>query len=327
MALMKKNIFLVIVLFLVFSCKKEAPVINPDGDNSLSVVQPTETVMDYLNNYNGDFVNSWMPDHQEFFPGCPDIKKVLGNSYVIPGGNNKLSVKYTDSDNDVCNLMYGIVGAYGYYKVKVPPEEDEICTLVIILSQIVKKTNFIIKICLEDIRGNISMPFYLPVILKSAQPGDLQISLSFDQHNDLDLHVLEPDGFEIYWYDTISPNGGILDLDANANCVYDSVNNENVFYLDSIPLGSFKVGVFYYKQCIPGVNTNFTVTALFNGQPISLVSGNNPFNGVFPNGYEGYGIQAMSFDVGNMQKVANFQFDRFGDQIVKQEIVTEKPPE
>ncbi|MFH0866659.1 MAG: hypothetical protein V1904_10710, partial [Bacteroidota bacterium] len=117
------------------------------------------------------------------------------------------------------------------------------------------------------------------------------------------------------------------DLDANANCVYDSVNNENVFYTDSIPLGTFKVQVWYYKQCIPDANTNFTVTALYNGQPISLVNGSNPFNGIFPSGYEGYYIQTMTFDVGNIFRIAHFQFGRYGKSIVRQEIETEKPPE
>ncbi|MFH0865343.1 MAG: hypothetical protein V1904_04065 [Bacteroidota bacterium] len=323
---MKKIIFYILFISLViFSCKKEAPVI--DSDQSLSVPQPTETIYEYLNNYNGEFMNGWMPEHHVVFAGCPDIIDVSGNSYVIPGGNNKLYVQFFDSENDVTFLHYGVVDAYGYYRLEVPPEENDMYSLVIILSQMVKKNNFIIKICLEDSKGNISLPYYLPVVLKSAQSGDLQISLSFDQHNDLDLHVIEPDGFVIYWGNTLSPNGGILDLDANANCVYDSVNNENVFYTDSVPLGTFKVQVWYYKQCIPGANTNFTVTALYNGQPVSLVNGSNPFNGTFPNGYEGYYIQVMTFDVGNIFRIAHFQFGRYGRSIVKQEIETEKPPE
>jgi hypothetical protein len=325
---MRAKIYIAFFLLLLFSCKKDAPILGTIDDHTPSVPQPTETIFEYLNNYNGEFVNSWMPDSHYVSAGFPDITDVSGNSYVIPGGNNKLSVNFIDTEDDVTYILYGVVGAYGYYKVAVPPKDDDLTTLVVILSQMLSKSSFVIKICLEDSPGNISYPFYLPVVLKSAQTGDLQISLSFDKHNDLDLHVIEPDGFVIYWHDTLSPNGGILDLDANANCIYDSVNNENVFYNDTtIPLGTFKVQVFYYAQCIPYANTNFTVTVLYDGQPVSLLNGSNPFNGTFPSGYAGYYIEAMTFDVGNIFRIANFQFGRFGSDMVKQEILTEKPPE
>lgn len=322
---MKRNIFIAAIIILIFSCKKEGPVLNSDNDQS-SVTQPTETVFEYLNNYNGEFVNNWMPSYNSVFPGAPEITDVSGNSYVIPGGNNKLIVNYKDLQQDVVHVYYGVVGAFGYYSLDVSPQYDTY-NLVIILSQLLKKNYFIIEICLEDEKGNISKPYYVPVVMVSAQPGDLQISLSFDQHNDLDLHVLEPDGNEIYWGDTLSPNGGILDLDANANCIFDSVNNENVIYNDSIPLGSFKVYVKYYRQCIFGVNTNFTVTVLLNGEPISVINGSNPFNGTFPDGYENYYVQTMTFDVGSIYRIAHFQFKRFAHGIVKQDIITEKPPE
>lgn len=298
---------------------------NSDTDHT-AVPVPSETIFDYLINYNATFVNGWMPSPGNVFPGCPEISSVGGNSYVIPGGNNKLVVNYQDDQHDVVNVLYGVVGAYGYYKLDVSPQSSSY-SVVVILSQLLKKNYFIIELCLEDMEGNISKPYYIPVQMVTAQPGDLQISLSFDQHNDLDLHVVEPDGFEIYWNDTLSPNGGMLDLDANANCNYDSVNNENVIYNDSIPLGCFKIYIHYYRQCIYGVNTNFSVTALFNGEPVALIDGSNPYNGVFPDGFEGYYVQAMSFDLGDAFRVGHFQYERFAHAIVKQEIVTEKPPE
>jgi hypothetical protein len=324
---MKHKIYILVFLILLFSCRKEAPVMDNGVDQVPSVEQPEETVYDYLNNYEGEFINGWMPGQVQVSSDCPEVISASGNAYVIPGGNNKLSVKFNDAEDDVNAILYGVVGAYGYIKVPVPETQDDAVSLVIILSQVLKKSSFIIMVSVEDAKGNISSPYYISVVLKSAQPGNLQICLSFDQHNDLDLHLIEPDGFEIYWHDTISPNGGILEFDANANCVYDSSNNENIYYTNNVPLGCFEVDVIYYKQCIYGVNTNFTVTALYNGQPISLLNGDNPFSATFPDGYEGWGIKVMEFDVGNISRIANFQYARYGNSIIKQEIVTVKPLE
>ena len=321
--MMKKTLYLFVFLVLLFSCKKEAAVIDSDLQLDPAPAQPEETIFEYLNNYNGTFINGWFPEEHINTSACPEITFVEGNSYVIPGGSNKLKINFQDADHNVCNIYYGIVNTYGYYKVPVQSQNNS-CDLIVILSQLVKENNFIIKISLEDLNGNISCPYYLPVELKEAHPGKLQISLSFDQHNDLDLHVIEPSGFEIYWHDTLSPNGGKLDLDANSNCVYDSVNNENIYYTENIPLGCFKVGVIKYMQCIPGVNTNFTVTALYEGELVSLLNGSNPFTGTFPDGPNGNVIEVMKFKIENAHKIAHFQYDRYGKTISKQIIYTEK---
>jgi hypothetical protein len=46
--------------------------------------------------------------------------------------------------------------------------------------------------------------------------SDLRFELSWLNCDDVDLHVIEPSGFEIYWDDTVSPSGGALVRDENA---------------------------------------------------------------------------------------------------------------
>jgi hypothetical protein len=310
---MIRKLVILIFLFLIafLSCKKDNPFITTvqlPGDTAVS--QPTETIYDYFVKYNSAFVNAYMPQYNGGYTGCPEIITVKGNTYVIPGGPNKLTIDYADVDNDVTEVFYGVKGVYGYYKLSIPNNGINEFDMVVIISQIVKKTSFVLQVCIKDAKGNISHPYLIPIILKSADPGQLQVTLSFDQPNDLDLHLIEPNGNVIYFGNPISSTGGYLDLDANANCQMDSVNIENIIYNDSvlIPLGTYKVYVKYFAQCVYGGATNFSVTALYGGDLIAPSSGTNPFVGNFQS-YTGYDeIDAMTFDMGNISKVAQFVF-------------------
>jgi len=59
--------------------------------------------------------------------------------------------------------------------------------------------------------------------------GDVQVTLRWNTPVDLDLHVIDPLGEEIYFRYTFSPSGGTLDVDANAGCTNDTPV-ENVFW-------------------------------------------------------------------------------------------------
>ena len=46
--------------------------------------------------------------------------------------------------------------------------------------------------------------------------GDVQVTLSWDAGSDVDLHVVDPNGDEVYWTNRRVASGGELDLDSNA---------------------------------------------------------------------------------------------------------------
>lgn len=75
--------------------------------------------------------------------------------------------------------------------------------------------------------------------------GDIQITLTWDNTSDLDLHVVDPFGEEIYWEHQNSLSGGELD--------YDDINGygpENVYWPKSkAPNGTYQVFVhdFYWS--------------------------------------------------------------------------------
>ena len=77
--------------------------------------------------------------------------------------------------------------------------------------------------------------------------GEVQISLAWDDYNDLDLHLFCPSGERIYFNNKQSECGGELDVDMNVRPV-SNTPVENVVWKGSAPLGTYKVGVHFYKH-------------------------------------------------------------------------------
>jgi hypothetical protein len=105
--------------------------------------------------------------------------------------------------------------------------------------------------------------------------GDLQFTLEWQDTNDLDLHVIDPTGFEIYYAARSSPSGGTLDVDANAACInVTSKPKENIFWSSSAPTGQYTVTVVYYEGCTdPAAASSFSVGVRSAGQFSTLFSG------------------------------------------------------
>lgn len=74
--------------------------------------------------------------------------------------------------------------------------------------------------------------------------GDLKITLLWDFVADIDLHVLEPNGNEIYFANAQDPaTGGYLDID---NTQGGRGSAENVYWRNP-PRGTYKVTLNYYN--------------------------------------------------------------------------------
>lgn len=103
--------------------------------------------------------------------------------------------------------------------------------------------------------------------------GDVQVTLRWDNSADLDLHVTDPAGDEIYFAVPSSASGGQLDVDANATCEGDAPV-ENIFWpTGGAPTGTYSVSVDYYSACDSTGPANYVVTILVNGQEVNSVSG------------------------------------------------------
>lgn len=82
--------------------------------------------------------------------------------------------------------------------------------------------------------------------------GDVQVLLEWNTKDDLDLHVIDPAGEEIYFANNKSRSGGELDIDANAGPMNMMRHpKENVYWQrGSAPEGLYQVRVHLY--CLRG---------------------------------------------------------------------------
>jgi hypothetical protein len=103
--------------------------------------------------------------------------------------------------------------------------------------------------------------------------GDVQMTLRWNNAADLDLHVTDPSGEEIYFNHPTSTSGGWLDVDANGDCSGDAPV-ENVFWpTGGAPVGNFQVSVVYYGDCGDLEPADYELTVSINGQVVDVRSG------------------------------------------------------
>lgn len=101
----------------------------------------------------------------------------------------------------------------------------------------------------------------------SDSEGVIQIGLSWNSSADIDLHVVDPFGEEIYFGNPNSSSGGYLDRDDT-----DGIGPENIYWSSNIPDGVYTVSLVYFGPD-DGPVTDFSV-AVINGLGVKEI-----FNG------------------------------------------------
>jgi uncharacterized protein YfaP (DUF2135 family) len=114
-------------------------------------------------------------------------------------------------------------------------------------------------------QGVIDLPFLSGGGQEEPQlgTGAVQVTLRWEGAADLDLHVVDPFGDAIWFNNTQSPSGGLLDVDANADCSELMVNPvENIFWpVGMAPEGEYQVYLVYFRECDSSGPTAYEITA------------------------------------------------------------------
>ncbi len=104
--------------------------------------------------------------------------------------------------------------------------------------------------------------------------GDVQVTLRWNNIADLDLHVREPNGTEIYFGNPSSSTGGQLDVDANYPCGSNLLYVENIFWpRGTAPSGTYQVQVVQFQSCGASSSPNWSLTVLVDGRTVLSQSG------------------------------------------------------
>lgn len=109
------------------------------------------------------------------------------------------------------------------------------------------------------------------LLAAGAKTGDVQISLAWNNGNDLDLHVETPGNEKIWYNQRQSSCGGELDVDMNAGGPTSQRPVENVYWpTGESPTGKFRVLVHHYANHGGPDPTRFQVTIKVKGKSESF---------------------------------------------------------
>lgn len=110
--------------------------------------------------------------------------------------------------------------------------------------------------------------------------GALRISISWINNDDLDLHVIEPSGEEIYFSHKRSRTNGQLDVDMTYGGTVENPSVENIFWVNDrdIPKGKIKVNVNQWSNN-QSDNKGYTIEVEYKGQITQFSSKTSPRQG------------------------------------------------
>lgn len=215
---------------------------------------------------------------------------VPASGSVINGGSTQITVT---ASSDIITVYVSVEGADGYYTLTVPAGSSAAAVLLTLAQLLPPELTLVFEAA--DAAGDVSAPATLPTTVTTVGTGDVQVSVSWDVSNDIDLHVVDPNGFEIYYGDDTSPEGGMLDLDSNAGCDVDGIDNENVRWpTGSAPHGAYIVRVDNFLQCTVAA-VNYVVTVQKAGQGAQTFTGAFAATDPGDEGFAGSGVTITTF--------------------------------
>ncbi len=267
----------------------------------------------YLTISGAQFVRGPMPDGSASGPATLQI--TLLNTNIWPGL----------SDDPVSGALaatataaaIGLQGDVGYWIVpagvaSVATPTDPSYSGNAVFSQGIVGGMYTLVVRAVDASGTFGQPM-TQVLTAEDSPtnpppmGDLVVTLTWDTEANLDLHVVEPTGVEIYWaqqssqppfsFDQVDGGSyGYLDYDSNASCVLDGLRREDVIYPDEPPAGHYVVRVDTGNLCGQAI-ANWSLTVTLNGQSLGHAAGVALDADTRGGHGMGAGVLALQFDV------------------------------
>lgn len=203
---------------------------------------------------------------------------------VINGGSAQIQVS---DGSPFQTIVLFVSGRPGYYVLNLPAPVTSASLLVTLATSL--NTSFSWVMGVGPNAGGAGNYTARSVTFVPVLSGDVQVSVAWDSPADVDLHLVEPGGAEVYWGSTSSGAGGVLDLDSNAACGSDGPRNENITYPSATPPnGAYIVRLDYWDSC-GATATNYVVTVRVKGHGLEVYQGQ--FTGGGDGGGAGSGLQ------------------------------------
>jgi hypothetical protein len=257
------------IAILLFACVALAACEPP------TTTGPTGVMSDYvtfITARNGEVVGTLRAGPLPSGTAGPALS-VAGVSGAVNGGSAKVQLARSTSFQ---RLLVGVQGVDAYYDL-VLPSTTSLEDLVVGLAPGMVDGSLQMRYVAAGAVGVGAMVTQTLRVIRVGT-GDVQVSIAWSGASDVDLHVFDPAGEEIFYDNKQSASGGLLDLDSNAGCAIDGRNAENVVWpAAGAPRGTYRVVVDYYDDC--GVaKTDWIVTLQVAGAEPRTFSGS--FTGI-----------------------------------------------
>lgn len=263
---------------------------------------------------NAEYVPGAMPAGG---PGGPTVGSVYVAHNRVEAGSSGLKLTGALA-LDASSAAVGLAGDLGYWVVTAGPPDvqspDQLSLAVrASFSLGAPEGPRDLEVRAVDAQGRFGPPFTVPmeIAAPAKATGELAFTLSWDTEADLDLHVVDPTGTEV-WAGNVNSwerpppgtsgdpdgwtKGGLLDADSNAQCVIDGLRRESVAWPSSPPPGHYVVRVETASLCL-AASARWTVEARVQGEVVGRSSGaSTPESTRFPHGL-GAGVLALELDL------------------------------
>jgi len=243
----------------------------------------------YMQIPGAQFVRGPMPQGSASGPSV--LKVSLMNNNIWAGlDNDPIGGALDPTATAAAVGLQGDVGCW-ILVAGVPSEttpDDPSYSATLQFSQGIILGNYTLVVSAVDQNGNFGAQA-TQLLVAEASPlnppatGDLVVTLTWDTESNLDLHVVDPAGLDIYWGNQSSQppfsfdqtdggSYGYIDYDSNANCVIDGLRREDAIWPNPPPSGQYTVRVDAPSLCGQPI-ANWTVRVVLEGTQIAQASG------------------------------------------------------
>jgi len=234
-------------------------------------LSPTYTIQDFISNVtarNGTVIGV-VNEADMPIPATGPVPTVAGIATVVNGGSTRVSV--AADAGSFQRVFISSPSARGHYEVLLP-DGVALEDLVLSVARTVHAGNLRLRYEVEAVGGEAGPYAEQTLSVINVGTGDVQISVAWTGASDVDLHVFDPSGEEIFYGNKTAASGGTLDLDSNPACDIDNKNNENVVFPTGMaPAGDYRVVVDYYDDC-GAAQSDWVVTVQRKDQdPVTFV--------------------------------------------------------
>jgi len=199
--------------------------------------------------------------------GAPSAVLELQSS-IVTGMPARLLVT---GDAPFTRIALSVLGAENYWEIVLPSAALRV-QVIATGASLLPNTSFPIEVAVGNGSGygNAAREDVQAVDLATS---DIAVILRWNAPSDVDLHVTDAKGIEVYFGNPSTDEGGQLDLDSNPACSIDGINQEVITWpIGRAPSGEYKIDVDYWSDC--GVaRSDYSVTFMVRGRVVQEVNG------------------------------------------------------